>query len=204
MKSVVSDIEITKKIQQFQSEMKGVFSVADLYNLIGANNPIANQRAIGRLVNSMILSRVKRGLYVSSEFDLWNLAIRINQRAYISMDSVLSKNGLVGSLSMNRVSLVSTANGGTIQFDNYRIDLFSINQSNYFGFYKDDNGISIADNEKAFIDILFFYMRGYKFAFDPRNEVNINKLERKKIEKYLTKYKNPKFTSFVKGVIDER
>jgi predicted transcriptional regulator of viral defense system len=204
MKKVTSDIKSSLKIKQFQEDMNGIFTTADLYHIIGAQNPIANQRAINRLVQSNALTRVKRGLYVSDEFDLWLLAMKIKTKCYISLDSVISKNGLAGTLSRNRISLVTLGKPQTLKIEKYRIDIFSISKELFFGFQKNDQGILIADNEKAFIDLLYYYNRGYKFIFDPRVEVNIDKLDLKKIEFYLKKYKNSKFIKFVKGILYER
>jgi hypothetical protein len=42
-----------------------------------------------------------------------------------------------------------------------------------------------------------------RFVFDPRVEVDVKKLDIKKIEKYLKHYRNPKFIQFVKGFLYE-
>jgi hypothetical protein len=59
----------------------------------------------------------------------------------------------------------------------------------------------MADTEKAFIDLLYFYVKGARFLIDPLKDVNIEKLDRKKLLAYLKKYKNPKFVKFVKGFL---
>lgn len=203
MKKVTSDIVISKRISDFSEDLAGIFSTYDLYNTIGSNNPITNQRAIQRQVDAGNLTRVQRGLYVAPKFDLWMLAGQLSKDAYISMDSVLSKNGLIGTLTPRHVSLVGLAPNKTIEFGGFRIDRYSISPELFFGYsYGDTQPIGIADNEKAFLDLLYYHSRGYRFAIDPKREVNLGKLDLRKLETYLRKYRNPKFVRFVEGVVD--
>jgi hypothetical protein len=69
----------------------------------------------------------------------------------------------------------------------------------FFGFAI-KKGIAIADNEKAFLDLLYYHLRGYRFAFDPRSEIDVDQLDKNRLNRYLKKYQNPKFVSFAKGV----
>ena len=87
MKKALLDSEITGKLELYQQDLNGIFTTADLYNIMGAENPIANQRAIKRLVSSKYLIRVKRGLYVTKSFDAWTLSRHLNPKAYISLDA---------------------------------------------------------------------------------------------------------------------
>lgn len=203
MKKTSSDIVVSRRIADFSGDLSGIFSTYDLYHTIGSNNPITNQRAIQRQVDAGNLLRVQKGFYVTPEFDLWMLAGQLNKNAYISMDSVLSKNGLIGTLTQRHVSLVGLASNKTIEFGAFRIDRYSISPQLFFGYFNDDTRpISVADNEKAFLDLLYYYNRGYRFAIDPKKEINIAKLDLKKLKLYLRKYKNPKFVRFVEGVVD--
>lgn len=203
MKKNVSDIIVSKRIADFSGDLRGIFSTYDLCNAIGSQNPIANQRAIQRQVVEGNLTRVQKGFYVTQEFDLWMLAAQLNKNAYISMDSVLSKNGLIGTLTPRHVSLVGLAPNKTIEFGAFRIDRYSISPQLFFGYSDDETRpICVADNEKAFLDLLYYYNRGYRFAIDPKKEINIAKLDLKKLKLYLRKYKNPKFVRFVEGVVD--
>ena len=49
------------------------------------------------------------------------------------------------------------------------------------GFSTLKNGVRVADNEKAYLDLLYFYMKGARYVFDPLHEVRVNKLNPKKI-----------------------
>ncbi len=200
MKKLISDIQITESIRKFSPQMGGVFSTADLHNLIGTGSKLTNQRAIARIEDSGLLTRCQRGFYVTRDFNLWLLAARIEKNGYVSMDSVLSANGLIGTVTTNRVSVVTSRPAKSLKTGNKRIDFYQINNALYFGFTL-KKGVPTADNEKAFLDLLYYHLRGYRFAIDPKTEINTSLLDRKKIEVYIKKYKNPKFVAFVRGII---
>lgn len=197
-------IKIATDINRLSPEMGGVFSSSDLSNLIGGGSNLLNSRVKQRLVRNEIVTRVQRGIYVTKKCDFWVLASRLSPNSYISLDSVLSKNGLIGSIPKRFVSAVHPArnrkvtfSGGTVQFHSIREDLI-------FGTEKLANGVAVADSEKAFIDLLYYYSKGTRFVVDPLSEVDVTKLTPRKIQNYLKKYRNPKFIKFVKGIINER
>ncbi len=199
MKQEISNITILERLQKLAPDMRGSFSTPSLFNLIGARSALGAQRAIKRLVNSGVLFRCQRGIYVTKNFDLWTVAARIDdETAYVSMESVLAKNGLIGTVVDGHVSVVTTKKykrGCHVR--DKRIDFYSIDQKLFFGFYN-TRGILVADNEKAYLDLLYYYNRGHRFVIDPLNEVDCTQLNLSKINAYLKKYKNPKFVSFVK------
>jgi hypothetical protein len=63
-------------------------------------------------------------------------------------------------------------------------------------------GFYIADAEKAFLDTLFFYQSGYDFSFNVYSDIDVSRLNPKKIERYLRLYPNPKFKVFVRSVLN--
>jgi hypothetical protein len=80
---------------------------------------------------------------------------------------------------------------------------FSIKKDLVFGTKRLANGVNVADSEKAYLDLLYYYAKGARFVFDPLQEVAIDKFDRKKLNAYLKKYSNPKFVQFVKGTLHE-
>lgn len=197
-----TDIKLLQNLQKYQKDLQGVFTIVDLYNLIGFHHSPSAQKVINRLIENKALTRVKRGLYVTPDFDLWKLASHIQKNSYISMHSVLAKEGLTGTLNHNRVDVVTIGLGKTLAFQNYRLRLVSISEDLFFGFQKKQNGIYVADVEKAFLDILYYHLHGHKFAIDPLQEIDVEKLNQAKLLKYMKRYKNPKFVQFVKGVLN--
>ncbi|MCE9623852.1 MAG: hypothetical protein K8R69_00125 [Deltaproteobacteria bacterium] len=203
----MKSVPLPRLIDQLRAvgrEVGGVFSFGDLCNLIGAGSEIKSAKVITRLVRLGHLRRVVRGLYVGDEPDLWTLGARLKKDAYVSMDSVMAKNGLVGTIPERSVSLVYPGRKTTIEIPGgLSIRFYSIQTDLLFGFFTSENGIQVADSEKAYLDLIYFYTKGASYVFDALKEVNLAKLDRKKLMTYLKRYKNPKFVKFVKGLVNE-
>lgn len=193
------------RIQKIGPTLGGVFSYGDLFNLIGGGSAQKNQRTIKRLIREGALFKIRRGLYAAKNPDLWVLGCRIKENAYVSMDSVLSKNLLIGTVPERSVSLVYRGLGRrTVETPFGLLRFFSIKEDLIFGTRKLPNGVTAADNEKAYLDMLYYYSKGARFVIDPLKEVNVRKLNRKKVAQYLKKYRNPRFVAFVEGRLRER
>jgi hypothetical protein len=200
MKKTPSLGPLIGRIKKLGPTLGGVFSYGDLFNLIGAGNEQRNKRAIKRLVREGVLFKVQRGFYVTEEPDLWQLGCRLQKKAYVSMDAVLAKNLLTGTIPRRSVSLVYPGIGrkivetpvGTITF-------FSIKKELIFGTSRLANGVAVADSEKAYLDLLYYYSKGARFVIDPLRDVDVAKLDRARLRKYLRKYRNPRFVAFVEG-----
>lgn len=190
---------VVERVIGFSPSMGGVFSTADLAGVIARGSDLYKHRMINRLVRAGILSRVLRGLYITKTCDLWILSSRIDETSYVSMDSALASHGLIGSIPERSLSVVCTGKKRTIKTGSGAINFYSISPEFFFGSSRLPSGVAIADPEKAFIDLLYFYVKGARFLIDPLNDVNVEGLDKKKILKYLQKYKNPKFVKFVKG-----
>lgn len=201
MKKGVNIAKIIEKIIEFGTQMGGVFSTADLASIIGGGSDLYNQRMINKLVRDGIITRVLKGFYTTKNCDLWILSARINNIAYVSMDSALARHGLTGSIPQRSLSVVYGGRKRTISTSYGNIHYYSIKPPLFFGFSKLPSGVNMADPEKAFIDLLYFYVKGGRFLIDPIKDVNLDKLERKKLLVYLKKYKNPKFVKFVRGLL---
>lgn len=194
----------TQLIAQFTPSQRGIFRISDLSNLLPATSRQSLTRTIEKLVDAGTLTRIQRGLYVASPFNSWVLAQVLAPQSYVSMDSVLAQNGLIGTVPARSLSIVDTRRGRTFTTPQGIIRSFAIQPDLYFGYQCDKKGVAIADSEKAFLDLLYFYTKGQRFVIDPRTEVDISKLNRRKINGYLKHYKNPKFIQFVKGLLNEK
>ncbi len=199
-KGILSSIEAIRRVAP---DLGGVFSAADLANLIGGGSALRNARARDRLVTEGVLVRVQRGIYAVPACDLWVLAMRISPRSYISMDTALARSGLVGTVAERSVRAIHPLRHRVITSSVGRIEFHALKEELFFGTRSLSNGVRVADDEKAFLDLLAFHLRGVRFPIDPLRDVAVDRLDRKKLEDYLRRYANPKFISFVKGVIRE-
>jgi hypothetical protein len=198
MKKALPLSVLMERVQKLAPAMAGVFSYGDLFNLIGAESPLRNQRTIRKLIREGMLFKIRRGIYTTQSPDLWVLGSRIKPNAYVSLESVLAANLLIGTVPRRSVSMVSTSPGRlTLETPVGTLRFFSVKKNLLFGFNRRVDGVRVADSEKAYIDLLYFYAKGARFVIDPLREVDIAKLDRARIRKYLRKYRNPRFVAFV-------
>ncbi len=201
MKNGLRITQLAKTIEGVSKDLGGVFTFSDLWNLIGLASSDRTAKVVDRLVREGVLQKVRRGLYVAKDGDLWVLATRLRENAYVSLDSVLAREGLIGPLPKKSVSLVSTAPPKSWETPLGRIRYFRIKPDLVFGLKKEALGVRTAKKEKAFLDLLYFHVKGARFAIDPRKDVDLWKLDRKTLRQDLKRYANPKFRRFAEGVI---
>lgn len=196
--------QLIADINRYAPGQRGVFGISDLSNLMPIEwSKLKVTRTLDRLIKAGVVSKIQRGIYVTPQFDLGMLSRRIAPESYVSMDTVLARNGLIGTVPEYSFSVVDTRRGRTIPTPRGPIRFYSIQSDLRFGF-EYQGAVAFADSEKAFLDILYFYTKGQRFVIDPRNEIDVSKLNQKKIITYLKRYKNPKFIQFVKGLLDEK
>jgi len=194
-------LKITQRLQELSSPQGGVFSAADLKNLIDPINKASLYRTLKQMLDADIIRVFCRGFYVTKDFDIQVLSQRICADSYISFGTVLAKNLLIGSVPKYRLLAVKLGQNRVYQNSISRIEQLAIKPELFTG-YENINGVNIATPEKAFLDTLYYYQKGMKFSFDIYSDIDYDGLDRKKIKKYLKLYKNKKYVKFVNGVIN--
>lgn len=119
------------------------------------------------------------------------------------MDSVLARNGLIGTIPARSVSLIYPGNTQNIETPFGRLRFFKIKRDLIFDAQKIKGGVTVASSEKAYLDLLYYYTKGARFVIDPLRDVDLWKLDFGKLRRYLKVYRNPKFIKFVEGLIRE-
>ncbi len=195
---------IGERVRLFSADLSGVFSFSDLWALTGLGSSDRVAKIATSLVREGILMKVRRGLYVTADADPWVLAGRLRECCCISLDSALARAGVIGTVPARSVSAVSTGNSKTVTTPLGRIRFFKIKSDLLFGFQTPISGVAVADTEKAYLDLLYYYVKGARFVVDPMRDVDVWKLDRRKISKYLRQYKNPKFRTFVTRILEEK
>lgn len=190
-------------VQKYAAKMHGVFSVGDLRNLIGEDNKVMLHRRIGVLTEGEILVRFSRGIYVASGYSPEVLSARIIESSYISLGSVLAKELMIGSVPARTVYAVRVGKSRVFQGPGLTVEYVGLTESLYFGYVASD-AVRYATAEKALLDTLYFHLRGRRFSFDIYQDIDISAVSRILVEKWLRKYRNPRFVSFVKGYMDDR
>lgn len=203
MKKRVTFAETIQRINKFGPQMGGVFGFADFWNLFGLSTSYQTAKVVQRLVREKVLTKIRRGIYTTDNPDLWILAARFKKNACISMDSVLAKEGLIGTVPVRSVSLIYPGNTQNVETPFGRLRFFKIKKTLMFGMKKLSGGVQCTNSEKAYLDLLYYHTKGAHFVIDPLQDVDFSKLNRKRLEQYLKAYKNPKFVQFVRRLLHE-
>ncbi|OGQ21386.1 MAG: hypothetical protein A3I05_02155 [Deltaproteobacteria bacterium RIFCSPLOWO2_02_FULL_44_10] len=198
------DAKILFALQSLIPQHRGVFAISDLNNLFLTRTAVELQQKLTPFLKEKILYRICRGIYVTQNFDLEWLSQKICPHSAISFGSVLAKELVIGSIPQKTVyaakkgktRVYKTSLGQVVH-----LGFATAGNRLWFGYEMTKNGIQYADAEKAFLDTLYFYQKGHKFAFNIYSDIQAHRLDQKKLQHYLRQYKNPKFKTFVQGVL---
>jgi predicted transcriptional regulator of viral defense system len=173
------DIQFVQNLSRFD---KLYWSVPDLEKILRLKNRKSLLVTLHRLVKYGIFTRIRRGIYRLStrSFDVAALANLLYTPSYLSFESALSRYGVLSQVpyiytfATRRRSKKMTVDGSVVEFRQLQDKLF-------FG-YRLENGLFIADAEKAFLDALYLMKRGKTDL--PLEEMNYAGLSKRKLQKY--------------------
>ena len=178
----------------------GVFSTADLQSASAERHPAAFGRRIRQLLDAGVLARFTRETCVAEEFALPVLSQRIAPSSCISFETVLARALVIGSDPCRRIVATKVGRPRTYSAGGFEIEHVGISPHLTFG-GRPVHGVTYADAEKAALDVLYFHLRGRRYAFDLYSDLNLSKLNRARLVEYLGHYRNPKFVVFAKRVL---
>jgi len=113
---------LRENLEKLASAEHYLFSVSDFYALFPKKSVSALLVLLGRAVKNGTLERVCHGYYVYKkivyprELILYHLAgrLRSNVFSYLSLESVLSDNGIISQIPINCVTLMTAGRSGVI------------------------------------------------------------------------------------------
>lgn len=187
-------------LRGLETPQRGVFSKGDLQAALGERHPAAFVRRVGTLVEHGALARFCRGWYVTEGFDLATLSQRLAPESYVSFTTVLARHLVVGPSPATTIVAVKVGRPRRYSDGEHVVEHVSVGESLLFGFTATD-GVRYADAEKAFLDTLYFHLRGRRSPFDLYSDLALHRLDRDRIRDYLLRYRNPRFVAFVQGVL---
>jgi len=189
-------------LRSYSRDQGGVFTISDLQNMFAAPHLNTLYRRIRKLESAGVLKRFCKGIYVTEGFNIEILSHRLCPSSYISFENVLSRELIIGPSPENQVKAIKRGKSREYFSDGKSIIHRGISKDLFFGF-KATGGINYATPEKALLDILYFHLRGMKFIVDIYSDINIQRVEKKIIRKYLKNYKNKKYVKFVENYLNE-
>lgn len=188
----ISTIELIKKLQSLD---KGYFTIADMQKITDLSRN-SLKVSINRLIEKGVLTRIKRGVYQLgfSQVDVPKVANQLYYPSYLSFESALSRYGILSQIPYTQ-TFATTKRSKTMTLWETEVEFRQLKKELFFG-YKMDNGMYIAEPEKALLDQLYMVSRG-------RGILNIEELDLKKINKELLKKYARNFPSYIKKLLDK-
>lgn len=172
-----------------------VFTIDEIALLLRESDRDALKSKINYYVKQGVIKSVRKGIYVKSDYNVLELATKIYTPAYISLETVLEKEGVI--FQHYKTIFAASYLSRKIEVDKNEIRFRKIKKEiliNKAGVIEKDNYF-IATKERAFLDALYLYKDYY---FD-----NLDILDKKKISSLLKIYRSGKFSKKVKKILKD-
>ncbi|MDR1198937.1 MAG: hypothetical protein LBK94_08025 [Prevotellaceae bacterium] len=181
---------------EIYNNKRTVFRLKDVSMLIGETNfSLLNQR-LNYFVRTKKLLNPRKGVYCKPDYNPVELACRIFVPAYVSLEYVLARAGVVFQYD-SRITVLSylsreiEVEGQTISFRKIK-DSILINTE---GIDRQRDYVNIASPERAFLDMVYLNSSMY---FD-----NLHPLNKEKIAQILPVYQSVKMDKVVEKMLKQ-
>lgn len=180
------------KIQliQFLDELdKPYLNLADLEKILGIARP-SLYVVIHRLVKQGVLVRLRRGVYrgMLGTADAAKIANALYHPSYLSFESALARDGILSQIPYT-LTFATTKRSKRMRVGTTAIEFRQLNATLFFG-YTLEQGLYVAEPEKALLDELYLVARGK--AMPDLDALNLATLSRSKFLKYAARF--PEYT----------
>ena len=142
--------------------------------------------AIKRWVAAGILQKVAQGIYLpmGKTVALENIAVQLYFPSYLSFESALAQYGILNLIPYS-ITFATTRKTRKYTLNGREIEFRQIAPHLYFGF-EIRNGVFVALAEKAFLDEIYFVVRG-RASLDP-DEIDLKKMSSKLLRDYSKRF----------------
>lgn len=175
-----------------------IFTKQDFINIFNISSGVSAVK-LSRYKKLGYLISPRRGVFylkgeVSNKFKIAN---KIYSPSYISLDTALSKHGIIPE-TVYAITSITTKATREFSDDNTIYRYFKIKKQAYTGYTLTDD-VFIADPEKASIDYLYFVALG-KRIFNDR--MDFSKLNHQKIYNYTNLFDSKRLNNLVKKLFN--
>ena len=193
-------LENAQKLLEFAPKIGGVFSLSELSSLFDISSQQMLWIKIKQFEEAGLLKRYSRGIYITQNFDPMILSAKVRTDSYISFGSALAYYKLIGTESPFLVSCIVTSKASEYKGE-VNLSYARISKNLFFGTAILNNGVRMANAEKALLDTLYFYQHKKIFYFNIFQDINFSALSKETMDSYLERYANPKFKAFVRNTV---
>lgn len=176
-------------ISALQTLDRGFFTVADLEKIIGIERS-SLKVTLNRLVKQKLLIRLKRGVYQLglSTVDVKKVANQLYYPSYLSFESALSLYGILSQIPYTQ-TFATTKKSKKMTISNTQAEFTQIKEDLFFG-YVLENGVYIAEPEKALLDQLYMASRGKRII--NIEELDLREINKERLEEFAQRF--PSYT----------
>ena len=193
-------LEKAQKLLEFAPKIGGVFSLSELSSLFDISSQQMLWIKIKQFEEAGLLKRYSRGIYITQNFDPMILSAKVRTDSYISFGSALAYYKLIGTESPFLVSCIVTSKASEYKGE-VNLSYARISKNLFFGTAILNNGVRMANAEKAVLDTLYFHQHKKIFYFNIFQDINFSALSKETMDSYLERYANPKFKAFVRNTV---
>ena len=193
-------LENAQKLLEFAPKIGGVFSLSELSSLFDISSQQMLWIKIKQFEEAGLLKRYSRGIYITQNFDPMILSAKVRTDSYISFGSALAYYKLIGTESPFLISCIVTSKASEYKGE-VNLSYARISKNLFFGTAILNNGVRIANAEKAVLDTLYFHQHKKIFYFNIFQDINFSALSKETMDSYLERYANPKFKAFVRNTV---
>ena len=149
-------------IKDIYKDKRTVFNFREIAMLLNETDASRLRQKINYYVKTNAIINIRRGIYAKENYDAEELACRIFTPAYLSLEYVLQKAGVIFQYS-EKLTVISYLSR-TIVADNHTISCQKIKNDilvNPAGIIRRDTGINVASPERALLDMLYLNKEYY-------------------------------------------
>jgi len=158
-------------------DKRTVFRLKDISLLVGETNFQSLNKKLNYYVRTGKLLNPHRGIYAKPDYNPEELACIIYTPAYISLEYVLQKSGVIFQYD-SRITAISYLNR-SIEVDDRTFQFRKIKGEilvNIVGIKRQEGQVNIASAERAFLDLLYLSPEYYFDNLSPLNRQTVYKL----------------------------
>lgn len=173
-----------------------IFTHHDIQRLCNISNENTAYKLLQRLEQGKVIRRVKSGAYqlIDAQTHDFTIANALRTPSYVSLESALSRYGILSQFPFVITSVTSTRN---ITIENDKTYEYAHIAPSLFDGYIKENDYLIATPEKALFDGLYFMSKGLRTL--PIDELDLSPIQKKVFSIYYQKTPIKKFEHFLRS-----
>jgi predicted transcriptional regulator of viral defense system len=189
----------TSIIKLLQAKHLSLITLDDFGKLFDIDNRQTLYKKIARLEKAQIIQKLIKGKYqfLFQPANDYTLANFLYQPSYISLESALSFYGIITGFPY-QITSISIKPTKSIEINQKEFRYSQIERGLFWG-YEKEKGFLLADREKAFLDYIYFGIKGLRnLSFD---EMDLSEINNNKLVSYARIINNKVITKVIKNIL---